>query len=57
MNYVMGELKPNSIVTANWQNVPIPINFCFYLMGLKNGEAFTNGARPYIVETGPFCYL
>lgn len=40
------------------QEVPIPINVCIYLMGLRNGKAFVRrGAKPNIVEHGPYCYL
>nr|WCP86868.1 sensory neuron membrane protein 4 [Tyrophagus putrescentiae] len=57
MDLVLAELKEGSFLTANWANIPIPINLCFYLFGLKNAPEFLRGAKPYLEEHGPFCYI
>ncbi len=57
MDLVLAELKEGSFLTANWANIPIPINLCFYLFGLKNAPEFLRGAKPYLEEHGPFCYM
>ena len=35
----------------------MPVDACFYLFELKNGHQFIQGAKPSLVEHGPFCYL
>ncbi|KAH9392176.1 cd36 [Tyrophagus putrescentiae] len=50
------QLKPDGLVTGIWQVTPLPVNTCWYIWGMQNPWEFLSGAKPYMVDHGPFCY-
>ena len=40
-----------------WKNLPIPIYMQFYMFDCENPEEVLQGAKPQVVERGPYTYM
>lgn len=49
-------LKPGSEVYKQWKEPSVPIYLQFFLFDVVNPEEAKQGAKPYLVQRGPFSY-
>lgn len=50
-------LKEGNLMYNTWRDLPIPIFMQFYMFDCLNPEEVLNGAKPYVVEKGPYTYM
>lgn len=50
-------LKEGNLMYNTWRDLPIPIYMQFYMFDCLNPEEVLNGAKPYVVEKGPYTYM
>eukprot|EP00105_Crassostrea_gigas_P033536 XP_011456944.1 PREDICTED: scavenger receptor class B member 1 [Crassostrea gigas] len=50
-------LKEGNLMYNTWRDLPIPIYMQFYMFDCLNPEEVLNGAKPYVVEKGPYTYI
>ena len=49
-------LTPDSSVTEAWLDPPIKPELKIYFFNMTNVEEFKRGAKPRLVEVGPYIY-
>ncbi|XP_062618406.1 lysosome membrane protein 2-like isoform X1 [Saccostrea cucullata] len=50
-------LKEGNLLYNTWRDLPIPIYMQFYMFDLTNPEEVKRGAKPDVVERGPYTYI
>lgn len=50
-------LKKGNLMYNTWKDLPIPIYMQFYMFDCLNPEEVLNGAKPYVLEKGPYTYI
>jgi len=47
---------PGSDAWSKWKDIPVPIIIRFRIFNVTNPVAVQNGAKPKLVEAGPYAY-
>ena len=50
------QLKQGTVVYKLWHDSPVPYYISIYIFDLINEVDFLNGAKPQLIERGPFVY-
>ncbi|CAF5134685.1 unnamed protein product, partial [Rotaria magnacalcarata] len=50
------QLKQGTIIYNIWRNSPVPFYISIYVFDLANKADFLNGAKPNLIQHGPFVY-
>jgi hypothetical protein len=50
------QLKPGTVVYKFWRDSPVPVYISIYVFDLINQNEFLNGAKPKLIQRGPFVY-
>ncbi|ODM92317.1 Sensory neuron membrane protein 2, partial [Orchesella cincta] len=50
------QLVPGSDAWSKWKDIPVPIIIRFRIFNVTNPVAVQNGAKPKLVEAGPYAY-
>ncbi|XP_022343288.2 lysosome membrane protein 2-like isoform X2 [Crassostrea virginica] len=50
-------LKKGNLMYNTWKDLPIPIYMQFYMFDCENPEEVLQGAKPQVVERGPYTYI
>ncbi|CAF3768756.1 unnamed protein product [Rotaria sp. Silwood1] len=50
------QLKQGTILYKIWRDNPVPLYISIYVFDLDNQVEFLNGAKPHLIQRGPFVY-
>lgn len=50
------QLKEGTVVYNLWRDSPVPWFISIYVFDLTNANDFLNGAKPIVIQRGPFVY-